>query len=157
VTGPGGSAVGAFSAPITVSSAAASFQWTNQASVVGTPSSPLPIARNQPLTITWTGGDPNGFVDITAIASTLQSGTVPSTTTPGALVECIAPASAGTFTVPAYVLESLPSTVNSTALVPPGELLVGPASGGVSATAPTGLDALYIFYHFIQGVNVSWQ
>jgi hypothetical protein len=152
VTGTGGSAVGALSAPITVTPAAASFQWTNQSSVTATA-----IPRDQSLTITWTGGDPNGFVDITAIASTLQSGTVPSTTTPGALVECIAPASAGTFTVPAYVLESLPSTVNSTALVPPGELLVGPASGGVSATAPTGLDALYIFYHFIQGVNVSWQ
>jgi uncharacterized protein (TIGR03437 family) len=152
VTGTGGAAVGALSAPITVSSAAASFKWTNQAAVTAGA-----IPRDQSLTITWTGGDPNGFVDITAIASSLQSGTTPSATTPGILVECMAPASALTFTIPPYVLQSLPSTVNSTALVPPGELLVGPASGGVSVPPPTGLDDLYIFYHFIQGVNVSWQ
>jgi hypothetical protein len=24
-------------------------------------------------------------------------------------------------------------------------------------TLPTGLDALYIVYHFIQGLNVVWQ
>jgi hypothetical protein len=119
--------------------------------------------------ITWSGGDPNGFVDITAISSTLQSGQVPLASTPGILVECIAPASVGTFTIPTYVLQSLPSTVNSTAFVPPGELLVGPASGAcggsasvsatcpVKVTPPTGLDALYIVYHFIQGVNVAWQ
>jgi uncharacterized protein (TIGR03437 family) len=153
VTGTGGSAVGALSAPITVTPAAASFQWTNQSSVTATA-----IPRDQSLTITWTGGDPNGFVDITAIASTLQSGTAPLATTPGVLVECMAPSQAGKFTIPPYVLQALPSTVNSTALVPPGELLVGPASGAVKATTlPTGLDALYIVYHFIQGQNVSWQ
>jgi uncharacterized protein (TIGR03437 family) len=165
VTSPG-AAVGAISAPINVTSGAASFVWKNQAAVTTGP-----IPRNQDLQITWTGGDPNGFVDITAIASTLASGTVPTATTPGILVECVAPASANSFTIPAYVLESLPSTVNSTALVPPGELLVGPASGAcggsatVSATGtcmsavtpPTGLDELYIFYHFIQGQNVLWQ
>jgi uncharacterized protein (TIGR03437 family) len=164
VTGPGGANVGVFSAPIAVTSAAAAFKWTNQATVTASA-----IPRNAPLTITWTGGDPNGFVDITAVSSTLLSGEAPSANTPGVLVECIAPASAGTFTIPTYVLESLPSTVNSTALVPPGELLVGPASVACSSTIatsttcpadltlPSGLDALYIFYHFIQGQNVNWQ
>jgi len=152
VTGPGGSAVGALSAPITVSSSAASFKWTNQGSVTAGP-----IPRNTPLTITWSGGDPNGFVDITAIASTLSSGLEPAAATPGILVECIAPTSLGTFTIPTYVLQTLPSTVNSSATVPPGELLVGPISNAVKATPPTGLDALYIVYHYIQGQNVSWQ
>jgi hypothetical protein len=56
------------------------------------------------------------------------------------------------------VLQALPSTVNSNALVPPGELLVGPASGAVpAANPPSGLDALYLTYHFIQGQNVTWQ
>jgi uncharacterized protein (TIGR03437 family) len=164
VTGPGGSSVGALTAPITVSQAAASFKWTNQSSVTAGQ-----IARNQNLEIDWTGGDPNGFVDITAIASTLASGIEPAASTPGVLVECIAPASKGSFTIPAYVLESLPSTAGSTALVPPGELLVGPASGACGGSAPTsatctsaialptGLDALYIFYHFILGQNVIWE
>ena len=164
VTAPGGSGTGALTAPITVTSAAASFKWTNQSTVTAGA-----IPRDTPLMITWSGGDPNGFVDITAISSTLQSGQVPLASTPGILVECIAPASVGTFTIPTYVLQSLPSTVNSTAFVPPGELLVGPASGAcggsasvsatcpVKVTPPTGLDALYIVYHFIQGVNVAWQ
>jgi uncharacterized protein (TIGR03437 family) len=161
ITSPGGSQVGAMSAAVDVTSAAASFKWTNPPTG--------PISLSSPLTINWTGGDPNGFVDITAISSTLQSGTVPAATTPGILVECIAPASAGTFTVPTYVLQSLPSTASSTALVPPGELLVGPASsvcGGSAAssatcpstiTPPSGLDEVYIFYHYIAGSNVTWQ
>jgi hypothetical protein len=163
VSGTGGANVGPFTAPITVTAAAASFKW-NQASVTS-----APISRQTPLQITWTGGDPNGFVDITAIASTLQSGIEPAATTPGVLVECMASAQTGKFTIPTYVLESLPSTANSTAFVPPGELLVGPAGVACSSTSatsttcpadltlPTGLDALYIVYHFIQGQNVLWQ
>ena len=164
VTGAGGSVVGPISAPITVSQAAASFSWTNQSSVTAGP-----IDRTTPLTITWSGGDPNGFVDITAVSSTLQSGVPSKTGPPGVLAECIAAVGQGSFTIPAYVLESLPSTVKSQAFVPPGELLVGPASGACSSvsggpastcpamTTPSGLDALYIVYHIIQGVNVGWQ
>lgn len=151
VTSSGGAAVGAISAPISVSSAAASFQWTNESTITANP-----IARDSDLTITWSGGDPNGFVDITAVASTLAQG-VPTASTPGLLAECIAAASLGKFTVPAYVLSALPSTTSSTALVPPGELLVGPASGAVKVTPPSGLDELYVVYHFIQGTNVAWQ
>ncbi len=154
VSAPAGANVGAFSASIPVTSAAASFKWTNQ-SALGTS-----ITRSSPLTIEWTGGDPNGYVDMTLISSTLLSGTTPLPTTPGILVECIAPASAGSFTIPTYVLQSLPSTASSTAIVPPGELLVGPASAPVavpSAQLPSGLDAAYILYHFIMGSNVTWE
>lgn len=152
INGSGGPDVGAFSGSVTVSPSTASFQWTNQASITG-----ANIPRNAPLTITWSGGDPNGFVDITAVSSTLLSGASPAADTPGILVECMAPASAGQFTIPTYVLQSLPSTATSTALVPPGELLVGPASAPVKMTTSSGLDAAYVFYHFIQGQNVTWQ
>ena len=154
VTSPGGSAVGAFSASIDVSSSAAAFQWTNQ-KTVGTAA----IDRSQPLTITWTGGDPSGFVDITAIGSTATASSGPvAGVTPGTLIECLVPAGAGTFTIPTYVLSALPSTQGSASLIPPGELLVGPASGATKlSTTPTGLDAAYIFYHFIQGLNVGWK
>ena len=154
VTAPGGSAVGSFSASIDVSSSAASFKWTNQSSVATSA-----IDRSQPLTITWTGGDPSGFVDITAIGSTAATSSGPvAGVTPGMLVECLVPASAGTFTIPTFVLSALPSTQGSASIIPPGELLVGPASGATKlSTAPSGLDAAYIFYHFIQGVNVGWK
>jgi uncharacterized protein (TIGR03437 family) len=159
VTGTGGSAVGAFTASIPVSSDAAAFKWTNQAAVATSA-----IDRTQPLTITWTGGDSTGFVDITAIGSTATAGggpvkpNPPIPGTPGVLVECLAQASAGTFTIPPFVLSALPSTQGSASLIPVGELLVGPASGAVKlSTVPSGLDAAYIFYHFIQGLNVGWK
>jgi len=151
VTGTGGSGVGAISAPVSVSQAAAAFAWSNQTTITANP-----ISRSTPLEIDWTGGDPNGFVDITAVSSTLASG-LPMPSTPGVLAECIAPASLGKFTIPTYVLQSLYSTANSTAFVSPGELLVGPASNATKLTPPTGLDALYIVYHIIQGTNVTWQ
>jgi uncharacterized protein (TIGR03437 family) len=154
VTAPGGNSVGAFTASIDVSSNAADFVWTNE-KTVGTSA----IDRSQPLTITWTGGDPNGFVDITAIGSTATASGGPVTgVTPGTLVECLVSASAGTFTIPTFVLSALPSTQASASSIPPGELLVGPASGAIPVTpTPSGLDAAYIFYHFIQGLNVGWK
>ena len=154
VTAPGGNSVGAFTASIDVSSNAADFVWTNE-KTVGTSA----IDRSQPLTITWTGGDPNGFVDITAIGSTATASGGPVTgVTPGTLVECLVSASAGTFTIPTFVLSALPSTQASASIIPPGELLVGPASGAIPVTpTPSGLDAAYIFYHFIQGLNVGWK
>ncbi len=150
VSGPGGADVGAFSGTLTVSSAAAAFKWTNQ-SIAGSP-----IPRNQPLNLTWSGGDPNGFVDITLIGSTTNA-LIPTSTTPGVLVECLVPGAAGSFAVPAYVLQALPSTAASTSPVA-GEILIGPASGAVPiAPTPTGLDAAYLFYHFILGAPAAWQ
>lgn len=150
VSGTGGSQVGAFSGPITVSSSAASFVWSNKSSVTA-----APIPRSTPLTITWTGGDPNGYVDITAIASTVV-GLLPAANTPGVLVECLVPSVPNSFSIPTFVLQAMPPSANNSLLA--GEILVGPASGGVPITpTPSGLDAAYLFYHFINGQTVAWQ
>ena len=151
VTGPGGSVVGAFSGSIPVSSAAASFKWSSP------PAAGTVLPRNQDLTVSWTGGDPNGYVDITLISSSTQI-LIPSATTPGVLVECLASAGAGSFTIPHYVLATMPATVAATVSPIAGEMLVGPASGAVPITpTPSGLDAAYLFYHFISGVPVGWN
>jgi hypothetical protein len=73
------------------------------------------------------------------------------------LAECIAPASQGSFMVPSFVMQALPSTAGSGSTLA-GEILVGPASGAVPITpTPSGLDAAYIYYHFIQGLPAVWQ
>ncbi len=110
-----------------------------------------PIPLNQPLTITWTGGDPNGFVEITGISSSYVGSGTPSAATPGVVFECMAPTSAGSFTVPPFVLAALPTTGESS-LYPTAYLEVGPASGAVKISpTPGGLDADYILYHYSQG------
>jgi len=157
VTGPGGASVGALTGVIDISSAAAGFNWTNAAnfdSQTGTPQ----IPRNTPLTITWTGGDPQGFVDITLIGSTVEN-TLPSSTypEPAVYVECIANQNALSFTVPTYVLESLPSGAQSGSPVS-GMVLVGPVSPVTIITpVPSGLDAAYLYYRIINGYSVQWE
>jgi uncharacterized protein (TIGR03437 family) len=156
VTGPGGTAVNAFTGTIDVSSAAASFNWTNSDTFNNQNGVPA-IPRNTALNITWTGGDPQGFVDIALIGSTLQN-VQPSTTNPepAVYVDCVVPASQGSFNVPTYVLEALPAGAENQPLA--GLVLVGPASGVVPISpAPTGLDAAFLYYRFITGYSVQWQ
>jgi hypothetical protein len=66
---------------------------------VSTPGSTCSISK----TVNWTGGDANGYVDIEGYAQVVgQSGVY------FVGFECAAPNSAGTFTVPASILLSLP-------------------------------------------------
>jgi len=157
VTGPGGANVNAITGTIDISSAAAGFVWTNASTFDSQTATPV-IDRGTPLSISWTGGDSDGFVDITLLGSTVQN-ELPSTTNPepGMYVECIVNASAGSFNVPAYVLQALPANTPSLSAVP-GIVLVGPA-GTVSKLnpAPTGLDAAYLYYRIISGYSVQWQ
>jgi hypothetical protein len=53
------------------------------------------------------------------------------------------------------VLQAMPASAAGSLLA--GEILVGPASGGVKIATPTGLDAAYLFYHFINGTTTAWQ
>lgn len=152
-----GGAVGAFTATVAVSSGAAAFQWTNESIPDnGTGSSPIPL--NQPLTVTWTGGDPQGFINITLMGSNPKL-FYPDPATTGIVAQCVANASAGSFTVPTYVLQALPSpiTINNGSPIA-AAMLVGPFSAPVQVSpTPSGLDAAYIYYSFLQGVTTTWQ
>jgi len=159
VTGTGGSGtqVGAFTGsvnvvgPLTLGSSG--FGWNESQGGLS-----AGMSVSTPLTITWSGGDPNGFVDITGISSSYVGAGTPSSGTPGVIFECMAPTSAGTFTIPPTVLASLP-TSGASALYPTAYLLVGPVGATVSQTgssAPSGLDGAYFFYHFIQGGTTTW-
>ena len=89
--------------------------WTNAAAVTGSP-----IDLSKPLTITWSGGDSNGYVLISGGA--------------GIPFVCAAPTSAGQFTIPPSILLSLGS-------VSGGELAVSTvALSSIVGTVP-GIDA----------------
>jgi hypothetical protein len=96
-------------------------------------------------------------VDIVLIGSTLQN-TEPSSTNPepALYVECVASASAGSFSVPTYVLQALPAPGPGFPLA--GMVFVGPASAVTKITpAPTGLDAAYLYYRIVAGYSVQWE
>lgn len=113
VTGTGGADVGPFSASITVPTLPTLVSPVNNAAVT----------RSNGLPVTWTGG--SGNVGLVIHGNTSSGLTV------GATAECTAPASAGAFTIPPYVLLTLPTYIDS--------LFVGSAESDVSFTA-TGLD-----------------
>ena len=112
--GSGGSDVGAFQGQVTASPPIA---WTNAASITS-------VDRSQGVTVTWTGGDPNGFVYVSGNSILAQGN--------GAMFTCTAPASAGTFTVPPIVTMSLPASSSG------GLTLMG-VSAPASFTGP-GID-----------------
>jgi hypothetical protein len=103
VTGSGGADVGAFSAQVTLPG---DFSWTNEDGI------PDPIPRSSPLTVTWTG-NAGGRVTILGAALTRSSGSGLGSTYSALGFNCIAQASAGTFTIPANILQQLPAVSGS--------------------------------------------
>jgi uncharacterized protein (TIGR03437 family) len=89
--GSGGADVGAFTSTINLSNPL--LNWTNQ-------SAAATVDRTQGLTVTWNGGNPGTNVFIIGSSSSNALGY-------GAFT-CLAPADAGKFTVPAYILSVLP-------------------------------------------------
>jgi uncharacterized protein (TIGR03437 family) len=99
LAGTGGTGVGAFSATVSIP---LDFVWTNQNTIAN------PIPRGSPLTLTWTGGG-GGLVTIAGAALTKTGGTSTNSIYSATAFNCLAPGSAGTFTVPSSVLQQLPS------------------------------------------------
>lgn len=143
LTGTGGADVGAFTARLTVPQG---LVWTNQSSINN-------IARSQDLRVTWSGGDPQGVVEIVGFSMR----TSPEV---GAGFLCTERASANGFTVPSLVLSALPASDQPSQSTPygTGMLLVGSAPNPESSKfqAP-GLDVGYFIYTFLNGKMVSYQ
>jgi hypothetical protein len=123
-TGTGGADVGALTATSIVGPRV---KWLNEADI------PTPVSRSQDLTVTWSGGPPNGYALISG--SSIQ---VSGTTRYQGIFYCLAPIAAGQFTVPSVVLLALPPT----SVVPGGTngfLAVGSLTATI-ITPPPGLD-----------------
>ena len=95
--GSGGANVGPFTAALTFP--ASLLVWTNQ-------SAAATVTRASGLTVTWTGSTSGSFVFIGGNSSLSSGGLYGSFT-------CIAPSSAGQFTVPGYILTALPAGTGS--------------------------------------------
>lgn len=148
VVGTGGANVGAFSTNVTIPQP---FLWNNR---------PLngSVARTNGLVVNWTGGGSSGTVVIGGSAGTLSA---PNTNVAfaGARFNCIAPASAGTFTIPPAVLLSLPIAPGNPNPNRPyfGEIDVGFQSAAVPLLAP-GIDGGVVFYdESLPQVPVAFQ
>lgn len=61
------------------------------------------VTRAQGLQINWSGGQPSGYIQI------IGQSVVTATPTIVGQFQCFVPQSAGTFTVPPYVLNALPA------------------------------------------------
>jgi hypothetical protein len=141
---PAGQDVGAFSATLTLP---APIQWTNRDSF-------SVVRRSQDLTVTWTGGDSaKEYVVVSAIS-------YDTTRKVGAEITCVERASAGRFTIPSWLLSTLPA---SSGLLP-GTIL--PASKVEFSTntiveparfQAQGIDVGYFGYELTNSKSAAFQ
>ncbi len=120
VTGPGGPDVPAFTASVNVPAPIT----LNVSPAVSATSGFLD--RTKDLTFTFTGG-PTDYILMSASSAT-QTNTIPAGQFNSATVTCLQKASAGTFTIPSYLLQALPKSDNlsvSGLTLPSGAVLVG--------------------------------
>jgi len=129
-TGTGGKNVGAFTVSISYTNP---LTWTNQNSIAT-------VTRSQGVTVTWTGGESSSYVYIGGSSSS-NAGSASFT--------CYAPVSAGTFTVPSYVLLALPAGPN-------GFLSLENATTPVSFSA-TGLNSGAAFAGISFSISPNYQ
>lgn len=136
--GAGGSSVGGFSGAFTYPSPA--LVW-NQESMGS-------ASRSQPLTLTWTGGVPGTAVVITGYSG---ADLVPQGGTKYFL--CVAPASAGKFTIPVSVLSSLPQTASLDGLNSTAWIAVSNSSNPTPISVP-GFDMGWVSGQIFDNVGV---
>jgi len=147
VAGTGGANVGSFQVTDTME--------IPTAKLSGISSSGATFQRSSDLTVQWTGGNAawqNGQVTIGGYASSSD----------GSLLggfQCTAPVTAQKFTIPAWVLSTLPQTgtaQNGSLTYPTGGIWIGQYDAPVTFKA-NGLDGGLITDVFLQGYMVNYQ
>lgn len=141
--GSGGPDVGPFtSAQLQVP---APLVWTNMSAITT-------VTRSAGVTVQWTGGDVGTYVVVAGSSSGQVTGDLSQAV--GASFTCLAPASAGQFTVPAPVLLSLPAT--SALSFGLASLSVGNDVKPVALNAP-GIDYSFAVAGFATTNGVTYQ
>ena len=140
--GNGGADVGRFNASFTQLQPVV---WSNKAAI-------STVNRSQGVTVNWTGGDPNGWVQIFGFSlSDLSENAVTG------FFSCLERTSVGTFNVPAAILLALPpSPVGGEIGTFSGALGVGGVSTPRDFTAP-GLDTGVIVSTSLAMKTVNYQ
>jgi uncharacterized protein (TIGR03437 family) len=151
LTGTGGTDIGAFTASLNIPV----LTWTNAVTPGQT------VSRNSPLTVTWTGGGPNDVVSIAGSSISIDILNLNDPTkTYEYIFNCVAPASAGTFTVPQNIMQTMQPTITSS-VVGTGGVLVVSAGNTAGFTAPLKKGGNIDGGVFAWGVTdtrpVSWQ
>jgi hypothetical protein len=138
--GTGGADVGAFTANYTLPPI---FTWTEQPTITS-------VNRATGVTVTWSGGNPSGYVLISGSSS---AGGATATTPITASFTCTAHVSDGSFTVPPVVLLALPPSSSSF----PGSLYVETFDYTPFSSVPSGLNAAVVQSMFLYGSSVTYQ
>ena len=157
IKGPGGNIVKAFSTNLTVSSSPISFQAVQSGSTVAQCCSTSTltggtISRNADLQLSWSGGDPKGYVAIVG-TSTTDSPQVTGS------FACLVQNSVGKFTVPSWVLFGMPKsgTLSQAGInISNGFLLMGSYPNFATFNAP-GLDFGFVGSLVLSGTNEEYQ
>lgn len=135
--GSGGKDVGGFSGSFTVPSNP--FTWTNYSSITS-------VSLSTPLTVTWTGGDPNWDVFLAGGTEISVTGGTPV----GVSFECRAHGSDSTITVPVSILHQLPpsgtESLGPNTTVPLGSLTMSAGPTSLSTATVSGLDYFWWEY-----------
>lgn len=129
-TGSGGADVGAFSGAIDV---APELLWTNRTSLTV-------VDRSQPLTLTWSGGEPSTLVTIQGVSTVVQGAAALVTS-----FQCFARNTDGRFTVPVSVLSRMLASARiqagATSILIRGSLAIASVGVGTRLSA-SGVDYL---------------
>lgn len=98
---------------------------------------PLSVTRSNGLTVSWSGGSANEYIELVGYNNTDNTGAT------GASFQCTVPASAGTYVVPPSVLLALPAGNFGGLIFHPAVMPVNLAGSGLSASR---LTLLYSYF-----------
>ena len=143
-TGTGGPDIGAFTGTLSAAQTAP-LTWTNMSSITS-------VTRANGQSVTWSGGIPNSFVYITG--SSFFIGTS-ATDEHISTFTCVQPVSAGQFTIPAAVLESLPASSNIEGVILGGSL--GLENGLLQKFTAPNLDLGLLFFGVLSELEVPYN